>query len=435
MSDIAIKVQNLTKIYPLYNSPKDRMKEALSPFRKKYHHDFYALKDVSFEIKKGETVGIIGKNGAGKSTLLKILTGVLTQTSGEVQVNGRVSSLLELGTGFNPELTGLENIYFYGTINGISREEMETRKDEIIDFADIGEFIHQPVKTYSSGMFARLAFAVAINVEPDILIVDEALSVGDLFFVQKCMRFLNDYKKRGTLIFVSHDMGAILQLTSRGVLLNNGQIEMINTPKLISEKYLESLYEVQEKSSYTAKNNIVHKAKDSYINKLEIIPKPKQTIHFHKFRESASSFGQKKAIITDVYFTDANQNRLDFISEPNIITLHIEGKALEDIQSPIIGFIVKNRLGQILFGENTTYFEYSNLTYTENDIISAKFLFKMPILPTGNYTVSPAIADGKLSNHIQCHWAHDALLFEVGTITEVYGLFHIPMDKIQISRK
>ena len=182
MENIAIKVKNLTKLYHLYNKPQDRVKEALNPFKKSYHHDFYAMNDVTFEIKKGETVGIIGKNGAGKSTLLKMITGVLTPTSGEVEVNGKIASLLELGAGFNPEMTGIENIYLNGTIMGFTKEEMDSKVDAILEFADIGEFIYQPVKMYSSGMFARLAFSVAINVEPDALIVDEALSVGDMAF-------------------------------------------------------------------------------------------------------------------------------------------------------------------------------------------------------------------------------------------------------------
>jgi ABC-type polysaccharide/polyol phosphate transport system ATPase subunit len=186
-SEITIKVEHLGKVYRLYNSPIDRLKEAIHPFRKKYHKDFFALHDISFEVKKGEAIGIIGKNGSGKSTLLKLITGVLSPSSGNVTVNGRVSSLLELGAGFNPELNGIENIYFYGTINGFSKEEMDSRLDSILAFADIGEFVFQPVKSYSSGMYVRLAFAVAIQIDPGILIIDEALSVGDIFFNRSVM--------------------------------------------------------------------------------------------------------------------------------------------------------------------------------------------------------------------------------------------------------
>ena len=207
----AIKVTNLSKVYKLYDKPADRLKESLHPLKKKYHKEFYALNDVSFEIKKGETVGIIGKNGAGKSTLLKIITGVLTPSGGHVHVNGRIASLLELGAGFNPEYTGVENIYLQGTLMGYTKEEMESKIQAILDFADIGDFVYQPVKSYSSGMFARLAFAVAINVEPDILIVDEALSVGDMRFQQKCYRKFREFQElKKTILFVTHDTGTII---------------------------------------------------------------------------------------------------------------------------------------------------------------------------------------------------------------------------------
>ncbi len=237
-SQSAIVVKNLTKVYQLYDSPKDRLKEALNPFGKKYHHDFYALKDVSFEIKKGETVGIIGKNGAGKSTLLKIITGVLTPTSGEVHVNGKIASLLELGAGFNPEMTGMENIYLNGTIMGFTKEEMDKKVDAILEFADIGEFIDQPVKMYSSGMFARLAFSVAINVEPDVLIVDEALSVGDMAFQNKCFRYMDLFsQKNRVMLFVSHSLSAIRLLCDKVIWLSDGKIIEFGNTKFVTEKY------------------------------------------------------------------------------------------------------------------------------------------------------------------------------------------------------
>jgi len=241
MSDnIAIKVENLSKVYKLYNSPVDRLKESLHPLRRTYHHDFYALNDISFEIKKGESVGIIGKNGSGKSTLLKTITGVLTPTSGTVQVNGKISALLELGAGFNPELTGLENVYFNGMLMGYTRDEMDERLDDILTFADIGEFVYQPVKTYSSGMFVRLAFAVAVNVDPDILIIDEALSVGDLRFQKKCKVKMDGFKESGkTIVIVSHSMADVRAMCSTGIYLQQGSMlywgTAFNTINLYSE--------------------------------------------------------------------------------------------------------------------------------------------------------------------------------------------------------
>lgn len=240
--DWAIKIEHLSKVYKIFDKPTDRVKEALNPFRKRYSRDFYALNDVSLTIKKGETVGIIGKNGAGKSTILKIITGVLTPTSGSVQVNGRIASLLELGAGFNPEMTGIENIYMNGTIMGYTKEEMDDRLQDIIDFADIGEFIHQPVKMYSSGMFARLAFSVNAFVEPDILIVDEALSVGDMKFQVKCMDKMESLMKGGcTVIFVSHDINAIRRLCHRAFFFNHGKLLSDGEVNTVADMYLEFL--------------------------------------------------------------------------------------------------------------------------------------------------------------------------------------------------
>ena len=238
--DIAIKVENLSKVYKLYNAPIDRMKEALHPRKKSYHKEFYALNDVSFEIKKGEIVGIVGKNGSGKSTILKIITGVLTPTSGKVTVNGRISALLELGAGFNPEYTGMENIYFQGNLMGFEREEMEAKVQAILDFAEIGDFIHQPVKNYSSGMFARLAFAVAINVEPEILIVDEALAVGDMVFQAKCMAKMTTLMESGaTVLFVSHDTHSVKTLCQKAVFLNDGGVIDWGDSARVVGKYIE----------------------------------------------------------------------------------------------------------------------------------------------------------------------------------------------------
>jgi lipopolysaccharide transport system ATP-binding protein len=239
MSEIAIRVTDVTKVYRLYDKPQDRLKEALHPFGKTYHHDFYALQNVSFEVKRGETVGIIGKNGAGKSTLLKIITGVLTPSSGEIEVNGKIASLLELGAGFNPEMTGLENIYLNGTLMGFTREEMDAKVDAIVEFANIGEFIHQPVKMYSSGMFARLAFSVAINVDAEILIVDEALSVGDMLFQAKCIAKMTEMMQQGTtILFVSHDIHAVRSLCTRGVYLENGRVKFFGTAGEAVDMYI-----------------------------------------------------------------------------------------------------------------------------------------------------------------------------------------------------
>mgnify|MGYP000252202712 CR=1 FL=1 len=262
--DIAIKVENLSKVYKLYHAPIDRLKEALNPFKKSYHQDFHALSNVSFEVKKGETVGIIGKNGSGKSTLLKMITGVLTPSSGSVEVKGRISALLELGAGFNMEYTGLENIYFQGNLMGYSHDEMKCRVNNILMFADIGDFIHQPVKNYSSGMFARLAFAVAINVEPDILIVDEALAVGDANFQLKCHKRMDELRESGvTILFVSHDTYSVKALCQKALFLNQGvqqgygdALEMVNDYLIfLDSENQQSDLNVEDKTAEVVSNN------------------------------------------------------------------------------------------------------------------------------------------------------------------------------------
>lgn len=236
--DVIIRLENISKVYKIYDRPIDRLKESVHPFHKRYSRDFYALKDVSLEVRRGETLGFIGRNGAGKSTILKLITGVLTPTSGKVEVKGRIASLLELGAGFNPEMTGIENIYMNGTIMGCSKADMDEKIDEIIAFADIGEFIYQPVKVYSSGMFARVAFAVNAFVEPDLLIVDEALSVGDAFFQSKCMDKMKSLMENGvTVLFVSHDWTAIKNLCERGVLMDKGEVLMDASASEVVEEY------------------------------------------------------------------------------------------------------------------------------------------------------------------------------------------------------
>lgn len=293
-NEIAINVKNLTKIYHLYDKPQDRLKEALNPFKKSYHHDFYAMNDVSFEIKKGETVGIIGKNGAGKSTLLKMITGVLTPSSGDIEVKGKIASLLELGAGFNPEMTGLENIYLNGTLMGFSKDEMDPRIDAILDFADIGEFIHQPVKMYSSGMFARLAFSVSINVAPDILIVDEALSVGDMAFQMKCFKKFQDFQNEAeTILFVTHALDTVIRYCNRGIVIDNGHKVYDGTSKTA----VDAFKKVLSGDFYDKKDNDIVES----ISTQKITTHLKDSFIQHK---ELDIYGNGKATIVDYGIVD-----------------------------------------------------------------------------------------------------------------------------------
>jgi len=428
---LAIKVQNLTKVYPLYNSPRDRLKEALHPFRKKYHHDFYALKDISFEVQKGETVGILGQNGSGKSTLLKIITGVLSPTSGSVEVKGRISSLLELGTGFNPELTGIENIYFYGTINGFSREEMDNRLDSILGFADIGEFIYQPVKTYSSGMFVRLAFACAIQIEPDVLIVDEALAVGDARFQARCFDRLNTIIKRGcTLLLVTHSTEQIVTHCKLAVLLNKGNLIKKGEPKLVVNTYLDILFG-KERSIETTKN----KAKLEEINLLtqskDINLSLEKDIFYSRpgYNPLEYRWGDGKAKIIDYNLL------VDGVLFPNSIELgqklrlEICVKFNEPIMSPIIGITIKSKEGITLSGSNSEIQDSEDFrSYFINGSILIAFIEFKCNLGGGDYFVSLGIATKNGEEIVPHDRRYDAIHLVIRPDKRFYGLFDINLN-------
>jgi lipopolysaccharide transport system ATP-binding protein len=441
MPETAISAHNLTKVYKIYDRQVDRIKEVFHPLRKKYHRDFYALKNLSFNIKKGETVGIIGKNGSGKSTLLQIVTGVLTPTSGFSKASGRILALLELGAGFNPELTGIENIYFNGTLMGASQEDIDKKLDDIINFADIGAFVNQPVKSYSSGMFVRLAFAVIANMDADILIIDEALSVGDAFFAQKCMRFLREFKKTGTIFFVSHDMAAVLSLCDHAIYLNHGQIKAMGAAKEVCEKYLEDMY-AQPPNTDSNKSQINQKRNDNEETKFldqrrDLINNScyRNDIEIFKFDPEQPSFGQGGSTIIDVKLLNENGDALAWVVGGEKVILVVRATAKQEIRSAIIGFYVKDRLGQTLFGDNTylTTVE-APFNVNENCEFYALFTFIMPFLPVGDYSVCVAVAEGSQQNHVQHHWIHDALFFKSQSSSVASGLVGIPMLKIELNR-
>lgn len=397
-NNIAIKVENLTKVYPLYNSRKDRLKEAIHPLRKKYHKDFYALHNVSFEVKKGETVGIIGKNGSGKSTLLKILSGVLTPTSGSVTINGKVSSLLELGTGFSPELTGIENVYFYGMLLGFSKKEMDEMLPDILAFADIGDFVYQPVKSYSSGMYVRLAFSVAVNVKPDILIVDEALAVGDIFFQQKCMiRMRRIIESGATILFVSHDPATIQSLCHRGVLLDKGKVAMIGPAKEVSQEYFKQIHiqaneVLREVAEETKKDNSV--LASGNVNDAM----PANTLTENDFldggeeftRRCTERFGDDVGWIRNVKVLNSKgefTNRIEY-KEPFTVRVYI--KAKRDIDNYCVGFRVWDDKGMSLAGTHTIIERISLKPLAKGERLIIDFTVEN-IFNVGNYSVSAGL--------------------------------------------
>lgn len=446
--DYAIRIQGLSKCFQIYDTPGDRLKQFIAPrlqrmvgkSTKQYFREFWALEDITFDVKKGETVGIIGRNGSGKSTLLQTICGTLTPTAGTVTTNGRIAALLELGSGFNPEFTGRENVYMNAAVLGLSDNEVDARFDDIAAFADIGEFIDQPVKSYSSGMYVRLAFAVIAHVDADILVIDEALAVGDVFFTQNCMRFLREFMGNGTVLFVSHDTGAVLNLCQRAIWLQNGSITVQGKPKETIEQYLEKLYESQQGES------TVRKKQDSigqpsrikpdrdmrldYINQTNL----RNDIELFKFSPENSSFGKGGARITNVLLVDNQGIKYSWVIGGESVRLEIHCIADEPLLNPIVGFQVKDRLGQIIFSDNT-YLSYLScpINIDSGQSFNATFEFNIPILPIGDYTITAAIAEGSIDKHIQHFWSHDALAFKVHSSSVCYGLVGIPMNNIELS--
>jgi lipopolysaccharide transport system ATP-binding protein len=438
--DIAIKVENLSKCYQIYDKPKDRLLQMLTRGHKKYFREFWALKDVSFEVKKGETVGIIGRNGSGKSTLLQMICGTLTPTTGSIQTNGRIAALLELGSGFNPEFTGRENVYMNASVLGLSNAEISARFDEIVAFADIGDFIEQPINTYSSGMMVRLAFAVIAHVDADILVIDEALAVGDAFFTQKCMRFLRKFMETGTVLFVSHDTGAVRSLCSYAFLLNKGEIAQQGNPKIVSEKYLEALLESQSGKNIDA-NPLLHAVE---IEPEETIDQRHQLFNNSLFRNdiqvfdfnyASENFGTGVAYISEVKLLDNKDRRLAWVIGGQKVKLRIKVNIVSFVESPIIGFFVKDKLGQNLFGDNT-YLSYLDRQFSieEGEILQAEFVFQMPRLANGDYVVTAAFASGVQDSHVTHHWIHDALVFKSSDNIGVTGIIGLPISEIRLDK-
>lgn len=442
--EVAIRVSNLSKCYQIYDNPNDRLKQFVVPkvlsivgqHSKPYFREFWALKDISFEIKKGETVGIIGRNGSGKSTLLQIICGTLHPTAGDIEVNGRVAALLELGSGFNPEFTGRENVYLNAGVLGLSNEQTQARFSDIEAFADIGDFIDQAVKTYSSGMTLRLAFAVIAHVDADILVVDEALAVGDAIFTQKCMRYIRAFQERGTLLFVSHDMGSVLNLCKSAIWLSHGVLRLIGESKAIAENYLQ--YTQQEIYSDQAKFTTIE-------NKIM----PEATAEIVEAAQSPVNYGSQFTIVSNLSAANGwrtggaeilavtlenmdSSQEVAFLGGERV-KLMIRAKANKDIDQPILGFLLKDRLGQDLFGENTLPFTDVNpRLVTAGSEFTGEFVFNLPMLPNGQYAVMASVAEGSLHSNVQHHWLHDALIVNVSSSKVRWGLVGIQFVKVNL---
>ena len=417
MDNTVIKVENLTKVYHLYDNPQDRLKEALNPFKKSYHHDFFAMDDVSFEIRKGETVGIIGKNGAGKSTLLKMITGVLTPTSGSLKTQGTIASLLELGAGFNPDMTGLENIFLNGTLMGFTREEMEPKVDAILEFADIGEFIHQPVKMYSSGMFARLAFSVSINVEPDILIVDEALSVGDMAFQMKCFKKFQDFQEQGrTILFVTHGLDTVIRYCNRGIVIDGGKMVFDDSPKLAVDAFKKVLSgDFYEKEN---REEVIH----TNVADEEVLLK-----EFFDRHVELDTYGNGKASIIDYGIVDDKDKPSSIIDYNNTFKIVMKVKFFERVEDPIFAFTLKDAKGLEITGTNSMMKHVVTGVYEVGQTVTVSFLQKAN-LQLGNYALSLGCVAINENGVEVFNRIYDAILFEVIGSTQMVGFFDLESD-------
>ena len=426
--DIVIKIDHLYKNYKMFARKKDRLIETIFPAYQR-HSEFSAINDLNLQVKKGEVLGILGKNGAGKSTLLKIITGVVTPTSGEMKIKGKISSLLELGTAFNMELTGEENIYQHGQVMGLSREEIETKKPEIIEFADIGEHLYQPVKTYSSGMFARLAFACAINVDPDILIVDEVLSVGDMAFQLKCFKKFEQFKNKGkTILFVTHSVADVLKNCTRTVIISSGKKIFDGGVKEGVEKYKKIIVGLD------SSNKEKTKTQESKIKKDSNTDKDANNWKSH-FTENPNiiEYGDGKAEVVDYGIFDENGNYLNGIENDKEIVLKSKVQFNEEIKEPIFTMTIKDFNGVEMTGTNSMYEKIATGTYKKGDIVEVAFKQIINLAP-GKYTLSFSCTHINAKGELEAlSRKYDALLIEVLSSKDCVGMMRID-SKISIKK-
>ena len=415
----AVEFQGVSKSYAIYDAPGDRLKELLSLNRLKRHQDFWALHDVSFEVKRGETFCIVGENGSGKSTLLQMVAGILHPTSGTVAVHGRVSALLELGAGFNPEFSGRDNVYLNGSILGLTTRQIDQRYQDIAAFAEIGDFIDQPVKTYSSGMVVRLAFAVAINVDPEILLVDEALAVGDIYFRQRCMRKVHELRQRGiTILFVSHAVSDVKAIGDRVLWLDHGRMIDCGEPDRVVSKYLAAMTE--KDSTYLLLKSAADPQRrlGGPIQAPEIV----ETIPNIDHR-----FGDGRAAIIGIAVLDEQGRAVPILEPSTRILVRISVRATADVALPIVGFMLRNQLGMDFSGTNTAREGYELAPLQPGDVTTVDFYLDLPELYPASFSFSPAIADGTLMGYQMCDWIDNAITLQMGrSEAQVYGYLHLP---------
>ncbi|MBC7926752.1 MAG: ABC transporter ATP-binding protein [Bryobacteraceae bacterium] len=424
----AIDFRHVFKSYPVYASPKDRLRELLTFNRMSFHEDFWALRDVSFTVGRGETFCVVGENGSGKSTLLQIIAGILRPTSGQVVVNGRVAALLELGSGFNPEFTGRENVYLNGSILGLSTKEIDRRYDAITAFAEIGEFLDQPVKTYSSGMTVRLAFAVAIHVDPEILLVDEALAVGDIYFRQRCMRKVNELRSKGvTIVFVSHAMGDIKAIGDTCMWLDTGHVQQLGPTDSVVSRYLAAM---------TAKDSAylnLGSSQPLMIDAAGHLPPPPEFLD--RVPNVDHRHGDGRARITGIAAYDEFGEEVRLLMPGMRLLVRISARAEASIALPNIGFMMRNHLGMDFAGTNTVREGHQLPPMLAGDRTNVDFYLELPELYPSEFSFSPAIADGTLDAYTMCDWIDNALTLQMGHADgQIYGYLHLPC-KVEVNAR
>jgi len=414
--DPIISLRSVSKKYPIYDRPVHKLFELMTFRRKQFHREFWALKEIDLEVRPGVTLGIIGSNGSGKSTLLQIIAGILQQTRGDCHVKGNVAALLELGAGFNPEFTGRENVFMSGVINGLTHAQVEERFEEILDFAEIGQFIDQPVKTYSSGMFVRLAFSVAIHVEPDILLVDEALAVGDLIFQHRCVNRIRQLRAQGkTILFVTHDLQAVTKFCDKAILLDKGQKIKEGSPEEVAQTYQALIFE-RERSLAGPGEGYLAQAEDASVPEVSTIP------HVH------NRYGKGAAEIQGVILLKAGGEVANEVKAGEELTLIVSAEFKQVVPSPIVGFTIRDRVGVEVTASNTSYEGVVLPEARVGERISVAFKFKVPELRPESYSISPAVAQGNVWEHSIEDWIDNAYIFTIMDSGLIYGSMKWAVD-------
>lgn len=429
-----IEVSSLGKSFRLYSRAEDRLKQLLSGGRRQHYEEFWALRNVTLNLRRGETLGVIGENGAGKSTLLRLICGTLRPTVGSVKVEGRIAALLELGSGFNPQFTGRENVWMSASVLGLSKAEIAARFNDIAEFAGIGDFMEMPVKVYSSGMQARLAFAVSAHVDADILILDEIMSVGDQVFRQKCMRYLDRFRARGTVLFVSHDAGTVARLCERALWLEQGQMRELGPTSGVCANYVTSLAERADRRESAAHAGLM--TRWSVPPPSPVLDRRRRAgnrIELSDFNPDAPWHGHGGATIEDAFFSRPDKGRLAEIAGGNEVELRVHCRADRDLPRPIVGFMLRDRLGQNVFGDNT-YLAYREAprSVAQGDAFVATFRFQLPFLARGDYSLTVAITEGTQDDHSHIHWIEEALTLSIHESPVRRGIVGIPAKDVRI---